>query len=208
MHIERSESRLEAEKRAYFVVHAGEIRSVCDVKSFRCQPKVCFLTQFVSPAQTQVEGYVVRTQPGVARGADRTLVGGVIVAVHFTTSQQVERVSPVVGENGSELEPRQDIPVPGTVDDSGDHHFVPLIKLGKTPVYVNVRRILRTVVGVVVSGCIKALAEGVIAKQCEALAEAPLEFNDTALVNRIGLRAVLVVLYNERIHKALYGRAR
>src|SRR5215470_9869986 len=105
MYVEGCKSRLEPEEWAYFVVDAREIRPVRDVKSFRCKPKICFLTQFVGPAQTHVKVRVIGTQSGVPRGSNGTLVGRVIVAVHFTACQQVERMSTVVGENGSELEP-------------------------------------------------------------------------------------------------------
>src|SRR5215470_88371 len=104
MDVKRGEARLEPEQRAYLVVHTCEIRPVRDVKSLRCKPKGCFVAQFVGPAQTHVEDYVVGPQPGVARSSDGALVGRMIVAVHFTTSQQVKRVSSMVGENGSELE--------------------------------------------------------------------------------------------------------
>src|SRR5215469_219054 len=198
----------EGKQRAYLVVHTGEIRSVCDVESFRRKSQTGFFAQFVGPAQTHVKAYVVRTEPGVAWGSDRALVGRVIVAVHLAPSQQVERVSTVVGENGSQLEPGQDMLAPGAVDDSPDHHLVPFIKLGESPIQIDVRWILRAVVAVVVGGRVKPLAEGVVAKHTEALAEAPFEFNDAAFVIPIGLRAVLVVLHDQRIHKALYGCAR
>ena len=42
-HVERREPRLEPEKRAYFVVHTGIVRSVGDVKAFRCKLQVSFL---------------------------------------------------------------------------------------------------------------------------------------------------------------------
>src|ERR1700728_2945653 len=82
-----------------------------------------------------------------------------------------------------------------------------LIKFRKGPIRVKVRGILRAVVGIVIGGRVEAFAEGVISEDAEVPAETLLDFGDAALVKSVGLRAVLVVLDNQRIHKAVQRRA-
>src|SRR5450759_799137 len=82
---------------------------------------------------------------------------------------------------------------------------MPLIKLGKTTIQADVCRILRPVVGVEIRGCVIAFTKGVIPEQGEVLIEALFDFYDTALVKSVCRRGILVVLYNQWIHKALSG---
>src|ERR1700683_5297209 len=114
-------------------------------------------------------------------------------------------MSAVGFEDGSELKTGQIILSPGAVDDSGDHDFVALIELGKAAIEVEVGRILRAVVGVVVGRGVEGLAVGVIAEQSKAIAETLFYFHDSAFVNRVGTGGVLVVLDDQRIYEALDG---
>lgn len=88
-----------AKQRAHFVVDAGKVRSVCDIESFGGKYHVDPLTQFVLPGQTHVEINIVWTETAVARSSDRSLIGRVIVTVHFGSSEQIERMSAVVLED-------------------------------------------------------------------------------------------------------------
>src|ERR1700689_146742 len=67
VHVEGSESGLEAEERTDFIVHAGVIGVVGDVEAFRSQQQIEPLTEFVLPGQARVEINVVGAETGVAR---------------------------------------------------------------------------------------------------------------------------------------------
>src|SRR5208337_2858636 len=54
----------------------------------------------------------------------------------------------------------------------------------------------------------EAFTKGVIPEQGEALIEAPFDFYNSALVKSVSRRGVLVVLHNQRIHKAEIGIGR
>src|ERR1700722_2429919 len=110
-------------------------------------------------------------------------------------------MSAVVTEDRSQLESGQNALFPGAVDHAGDHHFVPLIKLGETAVYVDVGWILRAIVAIEIRRRVKGFTVGVIPKEREVIAEAFLDLQDAALVQGVPLRAVRVVLDNQRIHK-------
>src|SRR5258708_21517295 len=114
-------------------------------------------------------------------------------------------MSAVVTEDRSQLESGQNTLFPGAVDDAGDHHFVPLIKLGETAVYVDVGWILRPIVTIEICRRVKGFTVGVIAKEREVIAEAFLDLQDAALVEGVSLGAVLIVLHNHRVHKPLNG---
>src|SRR5215471_2641075 len=87
MNGESREPWRQAKQWAYFIVHAGEVGPVGDVKSFRRKLHIRLVTEFVSPGQAHVEVDVVGAQARVARCADGTLVGGVIVAVYLASRQ-------------------------------------------------------------------------------------------------------------------------
>src|SRR6202035_3804787 len=112
-------------------------------------------------------------------------------------------MSAVVTEDRSQLESGQNTLFPGAVDHAGDHHFVPLIKLGETAVYVDVGWILRPIVTIEICRRVKGFTVGVIPKEREVITEALLDFYNAALVKSVCLRAVGVVLHHQRIHKAL-----
>ena len=90
MDVEGRESRREAEQRTYFVIHAGIIRAVGDVETFRGQLQIHPLAEFVLPGQARVEVNIVGTEAGVARGTDGPLVRRVVVPVDLATGEQVE----------------------------------------------------------------------------------------------------------------------
>src|ERR1700733_15865848 len=114
------------------------------------------------PSQTRVEVDVIGAQASVARGSNGPLIRGVIVAVHLSSGQQVERMPAVVRENWSQLKTRQDTLFPRTVDHTSEHDFVPFVTLRKTTIQIEVCRILRPVVGVVIRGSVNTLTPGVI----------------------------------------------
>src|ERR1700722_15868575 len=115
-------------------------------------------------------------------------------------------MSAVVTEDRSQLESRQNTLFPGAVDHAGYHHFVPLIKLGDTAVYVDVGRILRSIVTIEICRRVKSFTVGVISEEREVIAEAFFDLHDAALVEGIRLRAVRIILDDQRIHKTLNRR--
>src|ERR1700722_20688117 len=112
-------------------------------------------------------------------------------------------MSAVVTEDRSQLESGQNALFPGAVDHARDHHFVALIKLGETAVYVDVGRILRPIVTIEICSPVKGFTVGVIPKERKVIAEAFLDLQDAALVEGVRLRAVRVILDDQRIHKTL-----
>src|ERR1700686_5457139 len=112
-------------------------------------------------------------------------------------------MSAVVTEDRSQLESGQNTLFPGAVDHAGDHHFVPLIKLGETAVNVDVGWILRPIVTIEICRRVKGFTVGVIPKEREVIAEAFFELQDASLVEVVRLRVVRLIRYNQRIHKRL-----
>src|ERR1700730_6530314 len=112
-------------------------------------------------------------------------------------------MSAVVTEDRSQLESGQNTLFPGAVDHAGNHHFVPLIKLGETGVNVDVGWILRPIVTIEICRCVKGFTVGLLPKEREEIAEAFFNLQDAALVEGVPNRAVRVILDNQRIHKTL-----
>src|ERR1700686_2793096 len=110
-------------------------------------------------------------------------------------------MSAVETEDRSQLESGQNASFPGAVDHAGDHHFVPVIKLRETAVYVDVGWILRPVVTIEICRRVKRFTVGVIPKEREVIAEAFLDLQDAPFIKGVCLRAVRVILDHQRIHK-------
>ncbi len=167
MHVKSCEPRRKTKERAHFVVYASEVRSVGEVESLRRDLHIHPLAHFVLPGQAGVEVVIIRAEPGVARRPDGPFIRRVIVAVDFSSGEQIERMSAVVTENWRQLEPRQYGLFPGTIEYARDHHLVPLIKFGETAVEVDIRRILRPVVAIEIRRCVEGFTVGVIPKERE-----------------------------------------
>src|SRR5579859_5187631 len=86
------------------VVHAGKVGAVRQVEAFRQQLQVGPFTHLEAAGDAHVKVHEVRTQTGVARSADGTVIGGVAVAIQISAGQKVERMSAVVAENRRQLE--------------------------------------------------------------------------------------------------------
>src|SRR5215472_14519302 len=156
MHVESRETRYKAESWADFVVHAGEVCPVSDIESFCGDLYSRFFSQLVLPAQARVEIHIIRSKASVAGSADRTLVGRVIVSIHFSTGQQVKRMSAVIGKNRSQLEASYDASLPWTIKHAGNDNLVTLIEFRQATVEAKVRRILWSIVTVEIRGGIKS----------------------------------------------------
>src|SRR5258708_25926 len=176
MHVERGESRRQAEEWAGHVVYTGIVCMVRDVEALSRKLQLRLLANFMLPTQAHIETDVARAKPGVATGSDRTLIGGVIVAVHLTSSQQVERMSAVIGKSRRQLKARKGWILPRAVKHSGHYDFMALIEFRKSAIRAQVRRILRSIIAVEIRRGVEALAKSVVAQQSKVIAEALLEF--------------------------------
>src|SRR6185437_1570608 len=92
------------EIRTHYVVYTGKVRAVRQVKAFSQHLKTRAVAHFETARDAHVEIHVVRTQAGIPRRANRTIIGAVAIAIHVGTSQKVERMPAVVAENRRELE--------------------------------------------------------------------------------------------------------
>lgn len=79
--------RVNAKQGVYLVVHAGKIRTVGDVESFRREDHVDPLAEFVLPAQTHVPIIEAGPETRITRRPDGTLIGCVIVTVDFASGE-------------------------------------------------------------------------------------------------------------------------
>src|SRR5579862_1014421 len=189
VHVERCETaaahiRRQPEEGAHFVVHTCEVGAVGNIESFRCEPNGCPLADAVRPAQTHIKINVVGAQTGVAWRADRAFIRRVVVSVHFRSREQIERMSAVVVEDRRKLESSKNRILPWAVKHPGDDNLVPLVEFRERPIKTEIRWILRTVIGVVVGGCIESLTESVVAEQCEVIAEPFFHFHNQPLIER------------------------
>src|SRR4029077_9476779 len=94
---------LNAKEWIHHVVHACEVGMVGDVEALRCKLHSGLFANFMLPAQAHVEIGETRAKSSIAAGAEGAFVRGVIVAVHFATRQQVERMPAIVSKNGGQL---------------------------------------------------------------------------------------------------------
>src|ERR1700722_6102131 len=167
---------LNAKEWIHHVVHACEVGMVGDVEALRCKLHSGLFAKFMLPAQAHVEIGVARAKSSVAAGADGAFVRGVIVAVHFASRQQVERMPAIVGKNGGQLKTGKDGIRPRTVNDTGHHDLMALIEFGKSAVGAQVGRILRAIIAVKISHRVESFAIGLIAQHGKIIAEALLDF--------------------------------
>src|SRR5260370_4476761 len=205
MHVKRGELRIKTEEWAHLIVHASKVCMVGDVEALGRELQFCLLAKFMLPSQAHIEIDVVRAKSRVTAGSDRTFVGGVIVAVHLASRQQVERMSTVVGKNRSQLKAGKQGILPGSFNYAGRNDFMALIEFRKRAIGTEVSRILRSKIAVKISTRVEAFAKSVVAKQGEVIAEALLDFQNSGLVNGRTSRSVLIVLNDKRIHKASEG---
>src|SRR5260370_11995986 len=149
--------RSNAEKRVHLIVHTRKVCMVGDVEALRRKLQFCLLANLMLPAQAHVEIDVFRAKSGVTTGSDRTLIGGVIVAVDLATGQQVEWMATVVSKNRSQLKAGNERIFPRTFNYASHHDFVTLIEFRKSAVGAQVGRILRTIIAVKISTVSKPL---------------------------------------------------
>ncbi len=83
-----------------------------------------------------------------------------------------------------------------------------LIEFRKPAVGAEIGWILRSIIAVKVSRRVEAFAKSVVAEQGEVIAEALLDFQNSGLVNGRTSGSVLIVLDDQRIHKASEGIGR
>ena len=113
----------------------------------------------------------------------------------------------MVGKNGRKLEAGKET-LPRAIEHASDHNLVPLIKLRKSSIQPELSRVLRSVVRIEVRGSVEALAEGVVPKQHEVVTKTLLHLQDQPFVQGRRRGGVLIVLSNQRIHKAVEGLIR
>jgi len=101
MYVKRSECGRKAEQRPHFVIDVRKICPVRNVKSFPRELQIGSLAQLVVPAQACIEDHIIRAKAGIARRANWPLISCVVIAVYLPSSQQIERMSAVIGEYGS-----------------------------------------------------------------------------------------------------------
>src|SRR5260370_41470875 len=106
MHVKRGELRIKTEEWAHLILHASKVCMGGDVEALGGEWQFCLPAKFMLPSQAHIAIDVVRAKSRVTAGSDRTFVGGVIVAVHLASRQQVERMSTVVGKKWDQLKTR------------------------------------------------------------------------------------------------------
>src|SRR5580658_3616694 len=202
VHVEGSEPWLEPEERTHFVVHAGVVSAIGDVEAFCSQQQSRVFANSVLPGQARVEVNIVGAEASVARIADGTLVGDVIIAIDRAACEQIERMTAVVLENRRKLKTGQESVLPRAVDHPGQNHFVAFIEFRERALRVQVRGILRTEVGVEIGAGVEGFAVGVISEEREIVVEAFVDFDNAAFVEARRGGSVLVILNDQRIYKA------
>ena len=174
--------RSNAEKRVHLIIHTRKVCMVGDVEAFGRKLHFCLLGNFMLPTQAHVKIGVARAKPSVTAGPDWTLVGGVIVAIHFAACQQVEWMATVVSKNQSQLKAGNEGILPWALNYAGHHDFMALIEFGESAIGAQIRRVLRAIIAVKISTGVEAFAKRVIAEHGEVIAEALLDFQDSRLI--------------------------
>src|SRR5438270_12786389 len=82
------------------VIHAGIVGAVCQIKAFGQNLQVSPIAHLESASDTHVKVHVIRTQTGIARSSDWTIIGRVAIAIQISAGQKVEWVTTVVFEHG------------------------------------------------------------------------------------------------------------
>src|SRR5882672_3524622 len=87
----------------YHVVHTCIVRLIKEIECFNHELQAGFLSHLETTAQTHVEGDKIRSNTGIVGCANRTVVGGMPVAVYVRASKQVKGMSCVVAQNRRKL---------------------------------------------------------------------------------------------------------
>jgi len=187
------------ESRSNHVVDAGEVGAIEEVESFRHQLQASPFAKLELAGQAHVKVRVVRSKPGIAACADGAVIGGMAVAVDVGASEQIKRMPAVKTNNGRKLEAREGGAFPRAMDDRRRDNLVPLIKVGEPSFGRQISVVLRPKVTVEICRSVQCFAIGVVANECEVVAELLFEFDDSTLVKRGSLRRILIRLKNRRI---------
>src|SRR5579863_5408679 len=73
--------------------------SGCEVESFRREQQVSFFSKLMVPTQAHVKVHVIGAQTRITGDSNGAFIGDMVVAVDFTSRQQIERMPAVVREN-------------------------------------------------------------------------------------------------------------
>src|SRR5260370_16808306 len=127
-----------------------------------------------------------------------------VITIDIRSSEEIERMRAVVGENGGKREFAEDgvrqvsaVVLPRGLKDASHHQLVALIKIGNRALRAQAADLVsRRVVAVEIRRCIYPFAVGVIRHHGEVMTEAFLDFQNTAVVTRRTQRGGDVILLN------------
>ena len=86
------------------IVDAGVVCLVGQVEALSKELEVGAVTHLKAASDTHVKVRVVRPQTGIARSANRTIIGRVTITIHVSAGQEVEGMTAVVLEHRRQLE--------------------------------------------------------------------------------------------------------
>src|SRR6266481_549557 len=185
MHVEGGKAGQLSKVGPHRVIDAGKVQAIGQVEAFRHQLQTGLFAQPEFLCETHIEVNEVGSLAGIACCPDRAVIGGMAIAIHVSTSQQVEGVPAVIAENGREDESGQSPrPAIGCLQYRSRHNLMALIEFRERALSGQVQVVLRAEVAVEVKGRVICLAVGVIAEQAYVRAKALLNFDDPAFIER------------------------
>src|SRR5579859_1191723 len=192
MHVEGGKAGQLSKVGSHRIVDAGKVQAIGQVEALRHQLQTGLFAQFEFLCKAHIEVDEIGPFTSIACGPDRAVVGGMAIAIHVSTGQQVKGVSAVIAENRRENEPGQSPrPAVGRLQYGSRHNFVTLIEFRERALPGQVQVVLWAEVAVEVKGCVICLAVGVIAEQAYVRAKALLNFDNSAFIERRALRRIL-----------------
>ncbi len=134
MHVEGREPRLKPKSGLTSLFTLAKFVRFAMLNPSAVNCRFDLLAQFMSPRQSHVKVNIIGTETGVARGSDGTFVGGVIVAVYFSSGEQVERMSAVEPRRSGPARNQTAYFVSRGCRILPRSPLIPLIKLGKSTI--------------------------------------------------------------------------
>jgi hypothetical protein len=153
------------------------------VEAFGQELQLATLSQPEGLGHPQIKVNEIRPQAGIAASANRAIIGGVAVAIHVRSRQQIEGMAAVVPENRRQLPTAQPLAFSGGFCNHCCHDFMSLIKAGKTAFRIELSVVLGPKVTVEIGNGIDGLAERVIRQKTEVVAQTLGYLDNSSLIH-------------------------